>query len=61
LLDSLPCAFHVASLSVGLTYAEPEGEFAIEFGVREVDFAATIQAVHQQLIGLISGAQPEAD
>ncbi len=66
LLDSLPGAFHMAGLSVGLADAEPKGEFAIELGIREVKVAAAIQPVYQELIGLIlismiSGAQTEAD
>jgi len=61
LLDSLPGSFNVAGLSVGLADAESKGEFAIELGMREVQVAATIQPVHQELIGLISRAQPEED
>src|SRR5260370_38474769 len=61
LLDALPGAFHMASLSVGLADAEPKGEFAIEPGMSEVQVAAAIQPIHQELIGLISPAHPEAD
>src|ERR1700690_2615961 len=61
LLDALPGAFHMASLSVGLADAESKGEFAIELGMRKIQVAAAIQPVHQELIGMISRAQPEAD
>jgi hypothetical protein len=46
LLDSLPCLFYVLRLRVGLAYAESEREFAIELGVRQVEIAAGIQAIH---------------
>ncbi len=61
LLDSLPSAFHVPGLSVGLADADPKREFAVELGMREKKVAAGVQPVHQKLIGMISHAQPEAD
>src|SRR6266436_4742621 len=66
LLNALPGAFHMASLSVGLSDAESKSEFAIELGMREVEVAAAIQPLHQELIGTIlvrtiSRAQTEAD
>src|ERR1700674_1605545 len=66
----------MASLSVGLPDAESKSEFAIELGMREVQVAAAIQPLHQELIGMIlvrtilvrtilvraiCRAQPEAD
>jgi hypothetical protein len=65
-LDSLPGAFHMTCLSVSLANAKPKREFSVELSVSEVEVAAAIQPVHQQLIGLIlisttSRAQPEAD
>src|SRR5260370_6226510 len=66
----------MASLSVGWTDAESSGELAIELGMREVEVAAAIQSLHQELIGMIlvrmilvrtilvrtiCRAQPEAD
>ena len=61
----------MTGLSVGLADAEPKREFAIQLGMCEVQVAAAIQPVHQELIGLIlislilismiSRAQPEAD
>ena len=44
----------MASLSVGLADAESKGEFAIELGMSEVQVAAAIQPVHQELIGMVS-------
>src|SRR6266478_734895 len=66
LLNALPRAFHMPSLSVGLADAESKSEFAIELGMREVEVAAAIQPLHQELIGMIlvstiSRAQTEAD
>ena len=61
LLDALPGAFHVLLLRVGLPDTESKGEFAIEFGVREVEVAAAVQPIHEELRGAISGAQAEAD
>src|ERR1700730_13045245 len=52
-LNALPGAFHMASLCVGLSDAESKREFAIELGMREVEVAAAIQPLHQELIGLI--------
>jgi hypothetical protein len=65
-LDSLPGAFHMTCLSVSLANAKPKGELAVELGMSEVQVAAAIQPVHQELIGLIlismiSRTQPEAD
>src|ERR1022692_1259976 len=60
-LHALPGTLHVASLSGRLADAESEGEFTVEFRVREEKVAAGIQPVHQCLIGLIPRAQPEAD
>src|ERR1019366_2356142 len=69
--DSLPRAFHMTGLSVGLADAESKRELSVELSVSEVQVAAAIQPVHQELIGLIlislilismiSRAQPEAD
>src|ERR1035437_8327486 len=61
LLDSLPCALDMAGLGVALAKAESKGEFAIELSMSEVQVAAAIQPIHQELIGMISRAQPEAD
>src|SRR5260370_39943919 len=66
----------MASLSVGWTDAESKRDLAIELGMREVEVAAAIQSLHQELIGMIlvrmilvrtilvrtiCRAQPEAD
>ena len=61
----------MASLSVGLANAKSKSEFAIELGVSQVEVAAAIQPLHQELIGMILvrvilvrtiyRAQPEAD
>src|SRR5258707_14681046 len=49
-LDSLPGAFHMASLGVGLADAESEREFALELSMRKVEVAAAIQPLHQELV-----------
>ncbi len=51
----------MAPLGVGLADTEPKSQFSIELGMSEVDVAAPIQPVHQELIGLISRAEPEAN
>ena len=43
----------MARLSIGLADAESKGEFAIELGMREVQVPASIQPLHQELIGMI--------
>src|SRR5208283_2057189 len=61
LLDAPPRAFHMPGLRVGLADAEAKRELAVKLGMCEVKVATCIQPVHQQLIGRISRAQPEAD
>src|SRR5450755_3555503 len=60
LLDSLPSPLYMPRLRVGLPDADSKRELPIELGMRKVEIATAIQPVHQELIGLVSRAQPEA-
>ena len=48
-------------LGMGLANAESQRQLSIQFGVSEKEIAALIKAIHDGLIGSVSGSVPEAD
>lgn len=61
LLNALPGAGDVLLFSMSLTYAEAKCESALQSGVGEVEGAGPVKAIHEGLIGVVAGPEPEAD
>ena len=61
LLDQLPCPFHVSGLRIRLANTKPQSELTIELGMRQIKATALVEAFHEFLVVVVSGAQTEAD